>query len=130
MSKGLLNLKPTAVFTVCFLSALFLGEAWILARGEETFGSVYRLETHYLDHPHLFWLAQSVVFGFIATAWSQTFSRAAAIVKVATAVSAVWLAVLFAALPCSLLWMFFEYGLRFPSLSQVINLLPRGSKPL
>lgn len=126
MSKGKLVLKPIAVFTVCFLTALLLGETWILVRGAETFGLVYRLETHYLDHPHFFWLAQSFVFGLIATAWWHPFSRATAAVKFVTAVSAVWLAVLFAALPCSLLWMFFEYRPFVLRPAQVFDLLPQG----
>jgi protein-S-isoprenylcysteine O-methyltransferase Ste14 len=126
ISNGKVILKPTAVFMVCFLSAIVIGEASILAWGPDIFGSVIRLPAHYRDHPHIFWLLQSLVFGLVATAWWQTFSRSSAIVRATTAVSAVWFAVLSAAFPCSLLWMLIEFSPVDISSHRFFGLMPQG----
>lgn len=126
MHKGKLILKPTTAYLVCFLSAFAAGELSIVTLGEEAFGAIYRVAPHYLDHPHLFWLIQSVIFGLVATAWWQTFSRAKFFVRSLTAVLATWLSVLFAAVPCSLVWILFEFGPFSFSSNQVFDLLPQG----
>jgi len=126
MFKGKIILKPTTAFLVCFLCAVLVGEASILAWGPDIFGSVIRLPAHYLNHPHMFWLLQSLVFGLVATAWWQTFSRSSAIVRATTAVAAVWFAVLSAAFPCSLLWMLIDFSPSDMRAHRVFELMPLG----
>jgi len=126
MFKGKIVLKPTAVFLVCFLSAVLVGEASILAFGADIFGPVYRLPAHYLEHSHIFWFLQSFIFGLVATAWWQTFSRSNAIVRATTAVASVWFAVLSAAFPCSLLWMLIDFSPSDIRADRVFELLPQG----
>lgn len=126
MFKGKIIWKPTAVFLVCFLCAVLVGEVSILVFGADIFGPVYRLPAHYLDHPHVFWLLQSLVFGLVATAWWQTFSRSSAIVRATTAVSAVWFSVLSAAFPCSLLWMLIDFSPVDISPQRVFGMMPLG----
>lgn len=114
------------VFFICSFSALVLGEAVIFIFGEKAFGSVYRLPSHHLNHPFLFWSIQAVLYGLVGTAWWQTFSRSSGITKVLTSLSAVWVSILFAAVPCSLLWMHFDFGLFSKSPNQIFDLLPQG----
>jgi len=124
--KGKVNLKPTTAYLVCFLSAFVTGELSMFALGEEAFAAIFRVAPHYLDHPHIFWLIQSVIFGFVAMAWWQTFSRSNVFVRSLTAVLATWLAVLFAAVPCSFVWILFEFGPFSFSSNEVFDLLPQG----
>lgn len=123
-------MKPSKVFLTCTSIALIFGiVSSELARAifdKSIFGPIFRVPAHHEHHPYEFWILQCLTFGLFATAWWQTFSRARFFVRIFTALMAIWISILFAAFPASLLWMHYEFGLSELSSRRIFELFPYG----